>query len=268
MKKNDGVSKWWIILYLGVILLLMVLNGWQDITKFKINEITAILLLALLIPFIVPYLDEFEIFGVGKFKLRERIKKLEEEQETSVDTTIDTKDELSSRVIELEAKLEDFLKKEDLTLRSNQEKEDLKKVFEKLSSGFTEKTRRRKMSSTERALTVNKLEQIGSKIDDFNFLIDKLRKGTEGERVGAAASLKILRKKEAFNDLLSNVSYTGKGGSYVRYRVVEALNALLKANRLEPEEIEKLTGVLGKQHSKEKNPVVARYIGKVLATIS
>lgn len=267
MRKIDGIPKWW-KLYIGMIFILIVLNGLQDLTKFEINEITAILLLALLIPFIVPYLEEFEIPGVGKFKLRERIEKLEEGRETSVETTIDTKDELSSRVIELEAKLEDFLKKEDTTLRPIQEKENLKKVFEKLSSEFAEKTRRRKMSLTERALAVNKLEQIGSKFDDFNFLIDKLRKGNEGERVGAAASLKILRKKEAFNDLLSTVSYTGKGGSYVRYRVIEALNALLKANRLEPEEIEKLMGVLGKQYSKEKNRVVNRYIGKVLATIS
>lgn len=268
MRKIEGISKWW-ILYIGMIFILIALNGLQNLTKFEINEITAILFLALLIPFIVPYLEEFEIFGVAKFKLRERIEKLEEGRETTVDTTIDTKDELSNRLTELEAKLVDFLKKEDMTpLRSNQEKEDLKIVFKKLSTEFTEKTRRRKMPLRERALTVNKLEQIGSKIDDFNFLIDKLRNGTEGERVGAAASLKILRKKEAFNDLLAIVSYTGIGGSYVRYRVVEALNALLKADKLGQKEIEKLTGVLGKQHSKEKNRFVKRYIDKVLATIS
>jgi hypothetical protein len=266
MRKKDGISTWWKI-YIGTIFILIVLNGVQDITKFKINETAVILLLALLVPFIVPYLEEFEIFGFGKFKLRERIEKLEEEGETGVDTSIETKDDLSTRVIELEAKLEDSLKKEAKVLRSPQEKENLKKVFARLSSKFTEETRKREMSLRERALIVNTLEQVGSKIDDFNFLIDKLRNGNEGERVGAAASLKILRKKEAFNDLLSTVSYTGKGGYYVRYRVAEALNALLRANKLEPEEIEKLKGVLNKQYSKEKNRVVSEYIDKVLATI-
>ena len=98
MKRIDGTSKWW-KLYIAIIFILIGLNGVQDFTKFEINEITAILLLALLIPFIVPYLEEFEIVDVGKFKLRERIEKLEEGRETSVDTTIDTKDELSSSTL-------------------------------------------------------------------------------------------------------------------------------------------------------------------------
>lgn len=255
-----------IYIYL-IILILIILNGIQEATTFKIDNITLILLLVLSIPFIAQYLLEFEIPGVGKFKLRKEIEKLENEQKTSVYATIDSIDELSNQVLSLEEKLQNILKIDNITLRSNQEKEDLKKLFEKFSLEFTNKTREKTMQLKDRILTINKLEQIGSKIGDLEFLRDKLRNGDEGDRVGAAASLRILRKKEAFDDLLLNLSYSRKGGSYVRYRVVEALNALIKSNQLETEEIDKLISELSKQKSKEKNLFVKRYINGVIASI-
>lgn len=252
------ISEWWfnlckygkIILYSIIVIILIVLNGVQDRVKdeFKINELTIILGVLLLIPLIAPYLDELKFLGVG-VKWRKKVEKLEEGQ----DKRRAREDELSKRI----AELENIVKKEGKIIYDQSE---LKGDFEKLSSEFTSKT------PTERILTVSKLEQIGSKIEDTKFLINKLKKGNIGERVGAAVSLKILLKKEAFNDLLSNSCYTGKGGSFVRYRAAEALNAFLKADMLSQIEIEELSSVLRKQYSIEKNPTVKRYLYNFLTS--
>jgi hypothetical protein len=240
-----------IILYIGIIIILIILNGIQDLVKdnFKINELTIGLGALLLIPLIAPYLEELNFLGVG-IKWSKKLEKLEEGQ----DKRKTSEDELSKRI----TVLENIARKED---KVEPDQKKLKEEFEKISSEFTSKT------PTERIITVAKLQQIGSKIEyikDDKFLIDKLKNGNIGERVGASASLKILPKKEAFNDLLSNLCYTGKGGSFVRYRAAEALNALLKANMLSKIEIEELGGVLMKQFSIEKNPTVKRYLSNVL----
>lgn len=144
----------------------------------------------------------------------------------------------------------------------------LKKLFDNFSSEFTEKTNIKAIGLEERKLIVKTLGTIGSNIDDFNFLIDKLRKGSVGDKVGAAASFRNQPNKEAFSDLLFSVNYLGPGESFVKYNAVRALNALLKENKLDSNEMKALRTVLIAQKSKEKNDPVRDYISKVLETLN
>ena len=130
----------------------------------------------------------------------------------------------------------------------------LEKLFDELSSEFVEKRNKKNLTKEEKQKLTNdrisivlKCSYIGSNIENIKFLLDKLDKGNFGEKVCAAATFEILLKKEAFNLLLSNISYTGDGGSYVRYRVIGVLNAYHKANKLNPEEIIILIDILTKQ---------------------
>lgn len=124
------------------------------------------------------------------------------------------------------------------------------------------------MNRKDRILIVNKLGNIGSNINDFDFLIDKLRNGNVGDKVGAAASFRDLPLKEAFNDLLSKVNYIGHKGFFVRFRVVDALNALLKLNKLDLKEIELLRTILITQQRIETDDGVKDYINIILVSLN
>ncbi len=144
----------------------------------------------------------------------------------------------------------------------------LKKFFDKLSSEFMENINKKVKGLVEndklrreRIEIVKKLRYIGSKIDENKFLLDKLEKGNIGDKVGAAATFKILLKKEAFELLLSNIEYNEDKynedkGSFVRYRVIETLRAYCKENKLDPENIKRLGIGLIQQQKNEKNSQV------------
>lgn len=254
--KNKVIA---LIFIIGIILT----HGFESTIGFKIDGITIFLLLLgvmLFYPEILSRIREISIPNVGTIKfLEEKVERLEAFKEVENATTPN----LIGRIVELEKRLEELSPKEDL----KQNKEQIKNRFESLAKQLSMGIHNSTLNLKDRTKLARTLQIEGSKIDDPTFLIEKLEKGNLGERIGAATALKVIKSKDSLDLLLNNMDYSGPKGSFVRYRVAEAIYYLLMSKFFDESETEKIKNKLIDRKNKEKNRHVKKYIEMSLTQI-